>query len=443
MADIVPLLSLRYDIDRLSGTLERVIAPPYDVISSEQRAELAARHPHNVVRLELPDGDETTKYQRAGELLRQWCDEGVLVRDRSPAFYRYEQTFTDPGRRGGPTFRRRGFFGLVRLVPFSDGVVLPHERTLSGPKQERLKLLRATSADVSPGFMLYRDPQRELDSALENAEPICAFTTPDGVSHSLAVVERPENIRRVVEASRLRTLLIADGHHRYETALEYAREVSAAHPGTSDRAEHLFFLTYLVNGDDAGLVVFPTHRHVHSLSSFSFDTLLTRAADTFVVGAVPAGADEDVLLNALSRAAGRGPSVLAVVGDGRAALLTLRGDIDLSAHPTLATQPAVLRRTDVTMLHAGILERILGVTPEAQAAKTNVWYRQDVGASIAELRAGKGDVLFLMNPTTVAQVRDVAESGDVMPQKSTFFYPKVPTGLLLHTLDPSRMTWGG
>jgi uncharacterized protein (DUF1015 family) len=442
MADIAPLFALRYDIARLSGTLEHVVAPPYDVISPAQRAELAARHPHNVVRLELPDGDEATKYLRAGELLRQWCDEGVLVRDRAPAFYRYEQTFSDPGRRGGPTFTRRGFFGLVRLVPFSAGVVLPHERTLSGPKQERLKLLRATAADVSPGFMLYRDPQREVDSLLETAEPICAFTTPDGVSHSLAAVEGLETIRRVVDGIRPRTLLIADGHHRYETALQYAREVAAACPVASDRAEHLFFLTYLVNGDDPGLVVFPTHRHVHSLASFSFDRMLARAADAFVVSSLPTGAEADVLLAALSRAAGRGPSVVAAAGDGRAALLTLRGDIDLSAHPTLAAQPAVLRRTDVTMLHAGILEQILGITPEAQAAKTNVWYRQDVGAALGELRAGKGDVLFAMNPTTVAQVRDVAESGEVMPQKSTFFYPKVPTGLLLHTLDPSRMTWG-
>ncbi len=443
MADIAPIFSLRYDMTRLAGRLGDVVAPPYDVISPEQRAELEARHPLNVVRLELPEGDEATKYGRAGDLLRQWCAEGVLVRDPSAAFYRYEQSFSDPGRGRGPRFKRRGFFGLVRLEPFAARVVLPHERTLSGPKEERLKLLRATAADVSPGFMLYRDPQREVDEALEGAEPICEFDTPDGVGHSFARVDRPEVLRRIVDRVRLRTLLIADGHHRYETALQYAREVSAAHPGASHRAEHLYFLTFLVNGDDPGLVVFPTHRHVHSLSSFSFDRMLALAADAFVVRSLPTGAEADALQVATSRAGAHGPSVVAAAGDGRAAVLTLRGDIDLSAHPTLSTQPAVLRRTDVTMLHAGILEHILGISLAAQAAKTNVWYRQDVSACLGELRAGKGDVLFVMNPTTVAQVRDVAESGEVMPQKSTFFYPKVPTGLLFHTLDPSRMTWGG
>jgi uncharacterized protein (DUF1015 family) len=443
MADIAPLFSLRYDIARLPGGLGEIVAPPYDVISPAQRSELAARHPQNVVRLELPEGDEATKYEQAGELFRQWCAAGVLVRDKVAAFYRYDQTFAGPGRPGGPVFKRRGFFGLVRLVPFSAGVVLPHERTLSGPKEERLKLLRATAADVSPGFMLYRDPQHDVDGALENAEPICEFLTPDGVGHSLAKVSRPDVLARVVEELRMRTLLIADGHHRYETALQYAREVSAAHPGTTDLAEHRFFLTYLVNGDDPGLVVFPTHRHVHSVPSFSFDRMIALAADSFVVSPLPPAAEAEVLLTALARAAGRGPSVVAASGDGRSSLLTLRGDIDLSAHPTLAAQPAVLRRTDVTMLHAGVLEHILGITQAAQAAKTNVWYRQDVAVALAELRSGKGHVLFLMNPTTVAQVRDVAESGEVMPQKSTFFYPKVPTGLLLHTLDPSRMTWGG
>ena len=284
-------------------------------------------------------------------------------------------------------------------------------------------------ADISPGFMLYRDPQHEIASALDVAEPICEFTTPDGVGHALASVGRSGVLKRIVEGIGSRTLLIADGHHCYETALDYAREVSAAHPGAPDRAEHRFFLTYLLNGDDPGLVVLPTHRHIHSLPSFSFDRMLALASEDFVVSALPSRAEAEALLAVLARAARRGPSVVAAAVDGRAALLTLRGDIDLSAHPTLAAQPAAPRRTDVTMLHAGILERILEITPAAQAAKTNVWCRQDVGGALDELRAGKGDVLFVMNPTTVAQVRDVAESGEVMPQKSTFFYPKVPAGL--------------
>jgi uncharacterized protein (DUF1015 family) len=442
MADIAPLLALRYDIAQLAEGLARVIAPPYDVITPEQRADLASRDPRNVVRIELPEGDASTKYALAAQQFRDWCAKGVLVRDRTPAFFRYDQTFASPSAPQGPRFTRRGFFGLVRLQPFAAQVVLPHERTLAGPKQERLQLLRATEADVSPGFMLYRDPQREVDNVLDSAEVVCEFATSDGVDHRLARVDNPEALEAIVHAMRPRKLLIADGHHRYETALHYAEEVSAAHPESSQRAEHLFFMTYLVNGDDPGLVVFPTHRHVHSLTSFSYDRMLAVAGDTFVVRALPSQAPADALLRELAHAASRGPSVVAAAGDGRSALLTLRGDIDLSAHPTLKLQPAVLRRTDVAVLHSGILEQILGIDKAAQAAKTNVWYAQDAGAALGELRAGKGNVLFAMNPTTVAQVRDVAESGEVMPQKSTFFYPKVPTGLVFHTLDPKRSIWG-
>ena len=198
-------------------------------------------------------------------------------------------------------------------------------------------------------------------------------------------------------------------------------------------------MTFLANGDDPDLVVFPTHRHVHSLPSFSFDDLLERARETFEEIIRFRWAPEPTSCRRLLREARtRGPSVVAAGANGRAILLTLRADADLAAHPTLGRQPAVLRRTDVAVLHAAILEHLLGITPEAQAAKTNLWYPQDARAALGELRAGRGDVLFLMNATPVAQVREVAEAGEVMPQKSTFFYPKVPTGVAVHTLDPAR-----
>jgi uncharacterized protein (DUF1015 family) len=319
--------------------------------------------------------------------------------------------------------------------------VLPHERTLSGPKEDRLKLFRATQANLSPGFMLYRDARGELAPALAEAEPIAETRTADGVEHALAKIRRPDAVRAIVEGIARSTLLIADGHHRYETAVRHSEEVSAANPGAGPRAEHRFFMTFLVNGDDPDLVVFPTHRHVHSLASFSFDAMLRDARALFEVLDLSRGTDAPVILAALAQAASRGPSLAAASPDGRVAILTLRaegGDELLEAHPTLGRQPAVLRRTDVTLLHTGILEPVLGITPAAQAAKTNLWYPQNAAAALAELRSGKGDVLFLMNATPVAQVRTVAEAGEVMPQKSTFFYPKVPTGLAIHTLDPTR-----
>jgi uncharacterized protein (DUF1015 family) len=259
------------------------------------------------------------------------------------------------------------------------------------------------------------------------------------VRHSVAKVSAPSAVRAIVAGIARSTLLIADGHHRYETALRYAEETSAANPQAPARAEHRFFMTFLANGDAPSLVVFPTHRHVHSLSGFSFDDLLRKAREgVFAVTELARGASAEVVLGALGQR-GKTTKLAALAPDGRAAILELRADADLDRHPTLGAQAPVLRSTDVVILHTGILQPILGITPEAQAAKTNLWYPQDAAAALADLRAGKGDVLFLMNPTPTAQVRDVAEAGHVMPQKSTFFYPKVPTGLAIHTLDPARI----
>jgi uncharacterized protein (DUF1015 family) len=442
MAEVAPLSPLHYDSTRLAGSkssLANVVAPPYDVISTEERAALAARDPHNVVRLILPEGEGDAKYANAAALLSRWREERVLVRDEEPGFYRYDQTFLPPGSpAGAPTITRRGFLALVRVVPFSERVVLPHERTLSGPKEDRLRLFRATRTNLSPGFMLYRDAAGVLDAPLREATELGRFSTADGITHVLSKVTGREALRAIVGGIARSTLLIADGHHRYETALRYSQEVTEGRPDALPRGEHRYFMTFLVNGDDPHLVVFPTHRHVHSLPSFSFDAMLAGVGAWFDVEGLERGVDAASAAVALKRAASRGPSVVAAGADGRAAVLTLRSGLDLSSHPTLGSKSAALRKTDVAVLHSGILEQVLGITPEAQAAKTNLWYPQDAVASLEAVRAGRGQVLFLMNATPVAQVRDVAEANEVMPQKSTFFYPKVLTGLAIHTLDPTR-----
>jgi uncharacterized protein (DUF1015 family) len=440
VAQIAPLTPLRYDIARLAGGLSRVVAPPYDVISPTERDALAAGDPHNIVRLILPEGTGDEKYAKAAAIMSEWQREGVLVRDSQPAFYRYDQTFTPPGG-DGPRLTRRGFLALVRLSPFSERVVLPHERTLSGPKEDRLKLFRATRTNLSPGFMLYSDPNGELDAPLELGRVIADFSTADGIEHVLAKVQEPDAVRAIADGISRSTLLIADGHHRYETALRYSQEVASGQGrsgAVAAHAEHLYFMAFLANGDDPNLVVFPTHRHVHSLRAFSFDDLLSRASEYFRIEELARAMDARSLLDAVQRAGHVGPTVAAAVPDGRAALLTLRADVNVAGHPTLGAKSAALRSTDVAILHSGLLEHVLGITPEAQAAKTNLWYPQDARAALDDLRAGKGQVLFLMNATPVAQVRHVAESGDVMPQKSTFFYPKILTGLAVHTLDPTR-----
>jgi len=433
MAEIAPLKPLRYDLSRFAGGLADVVAPPYDVISPEERAELASRDPYNVVKLILPEGEGDAKYETAANLLAKWRSEGVLVRDDEPAFYRYEQEFTPPN--GGARRTRRGFLGLVKLQPFSARVVLPHERTLSGPKEDRLKLFRATRTNLSPGFMLYRDPDKTLDAAIDNASPITEFSTPDGIVHRLAKISDPESVAAIVEGVAKSQLLIADGHHRYETALRYSEEVTSA---GIVRPEHHYFMVFFANGDDPNLLVFPTHRHVHDLPRFDFAAMCEGAKALFDVTQLPGGASADVLLDALAKSGAERPSLVACSGDGKAALLALKPNADLAGHAVLGSRPESLRRTDVALLHMGVLEPVLGVTPEMQAAKTNIWYPQDAAGSLRELRSGKGQVLFLMNATPVADVRRVAEAGEVMPQKSTFFHPKVLTGLCIHTLEPTR-----
>lgn len=431
MAEIAPLTPLRYDLARFPGGLDPLVAPPYDVIDAAQRAELAARHPNNVVKLILPEGEGDAKYENARQLYTKWREEGVLVRDDEPAFYRYDQTFTPPG--GGKERRRRGFLGLVKLVGLDQKIVLPHERTLSGPKEDRLKLFRATKTNFSPGFLLYRDPARVLDAALETAKMLTELATPDGVKHAVAKITDPDAMRAIVRGIADSSLLIADGHHRYETALRYASEAPAS---TVPRPEHAYFLEFFANGDDPDLMVFPTHRHVHSLPRFDFAETKAGAATLFDVTDLPPGASADVYTDALAKA--ERPALVLCAGDARAALLVLREGADLAGHPVLGSKVPELRRTDVALLHMGILEPVLGITPEMQAAKSNIWYAQDAAAALKELRGGKGQALFLMNGTPVAQVREVAEAGEVMPQKSTFFYPKVLTGLCIHTLEPER-----
>lgn len=436
MAEIAPLTPLRYDLSRFA--LEKVTAPPYDVISAEEREALAERDPENVVRLILPEGEGDTKYGNAAKTLASMRERGVLVRDEVPGYYRYDQTFT-AAVAGGEARRitRKGFLAAVKLSPFSERVVLPHERTLSGPKEDRLKLFRATRTNLSPGFMLYRDPALSLDGPLGLARPIAEMITPDGVVHRLSKVVDPEALRAITAKIAESALLIADGHHRYETAVRYAGEVSEAHPGAPARAEHRYFMVFLSNGDDPGLVVFPTHRHVHSLPSFSFDDLLAGARPLFDVTMLGTK-DTREMLRDLDRAGKAGPAFVACAKDGRAALLCLRSDANLAAHPALAGLVPALQRTDIAVLHGAILESLCGITKEAQAAKTNLYYPQDAEKAFTDLLGGKGDVLFLMNPTPPSVVREVAEAGEVMPQKSTFFFPKVLTGLTIHTLDPAR-----
>jgi uncharacterized protein (DUF1015 family) len=427
MAEIAAFRGILY-----SHPNAKVLAPPYDVISPAERAELAALDPHNCVRLILPEGEGDEKYARAAQELREWLGTGVMVRDERPALYRYHQTFTAEGR----TATRTGFICRIRLHKFAEGVVLPHERTLAGPKADRLKLKRATRAHLSQVFGLYSDPTRASDepfAGVVESEPLLDATTTDGVRQQLWRLTDAAMQQKVASLLKDKKIYIADGHHRYETMLAL-REELRAESGGNPRSAIEYGTIFLANMDDPGLLVFPTHRVVHGLPSFDRAAVLERAREFFTVEETAVG-DAPSLRARLAENGKKAPSFAMVTGD-RIAFLTLRRDVDLERVPSLRG-PAVLRTLDVTLLHALMIEEILGIDREAQAAQTNLRYVKDTGHALTEAR--NAQAVFVMNPTKVHEVKAVADAGEVMPQKSTFFYPKLASGLVINPLDPAEL----
>jgi uncharacterized protein (DUF1015 family) len=426
MAEIAAFRGILYA--QKAGPAANLLAPPYDVISSAERAQLAALDPHNCVRLILPEGEGDEKYAHAAQDLRAWLAEGTLQRDPQPALYRYHQTFTAEGR----TATRTGFICRIRLHRFGEGVVLPHERTLAGPKADRLKLKRACRAHLSQVFGLYSDPARASDepfAELVQGEPVLDGTTSDGVSQQLWRLTDAALQAQVAALLADKKVYIADGHHRYETMLALREELRAESGGDAQSSVE-FGTIFLANMDDPGLLVFPTHRVVHGLPSFDRAAIVEQARAFFII-------EEEAVTDAAAlRARLAGTNRFAMVTGDRVAYLTLRRDVDLERVPSLRG-PAVLRTLDVTLLHALVIEHILGIDRDAQAAQTNLRYVKDTGLALTEAKSAQA--VFVMNPTKVHEVKAVADAGEVMPQKSTFFYPKLASGLVINPLDPAEL----
>ncbi|HEY7375929.1 MAG TPA: DUF1015 domain-containing protein [Polyangia bacterium] len=427
MADISPFAGLRYATERV-GDLATVLCPPYDVIGEDERRELEARHPDNVVRLELPRGADDARYTTAARLLGSWTAEGILRPDAREAFYLYEQQFGY----GGQRYTRRGFFAAVRLEPFERRVVLPHEKTLSAPKEDRRRLLQATRTQISPVFGLYRDAagaaRAIIDEAAEAAAAVDA-TTADGVRHRLWPMTSAVALDglRVLLADR--QILIADGHHRYETMLGLAPELRpldvAAGAAASDYA-----MMFLARAEDPGLLVLPTHRLVKDLTDFSFDGLLAAAAPAFDITQGDETTAEAIEARLTSDGASRVVFAVRAPGRKQTFWFALKPILDLSA-----LGPPALRNLDVTVLHGVILGPLLRIDAEALAKQSFLTYTHDTAEALGRVERGDVQAAFFMNPTKVEQVLAACEAGFVLPQKSTYFLPKLATGLVMYRLD--------
>ena len=414
MADVQPLRALHYDLAS-AGALADVVAPPYDVIDARQRAELVARSPYNVVEIDLPTGREP--YEHAAQLYGEWQRSGVLVRDAEPALWPLEQRYRGPD---GALRTRRGFFARVRVEEYGAGRIRPHERTHPGPKEDRLRLTRATRANLSPIFSLYSDPAASAWCARAGAAagtPWGEVTDDDGTVHRLWRCGDPAAIEAVQATLADAELLIADGHHRYETARVYAEEVGG-------EGDHRYVLMCLVALEDPGLTIFPTHRLVGGLDGALRAALAKAIERDFVVTAVARGQ--------LAPAAGLGPLELGYVDAQSTLHLKLRDQAIADA--ALAELPPAYRRLDTGVLEALLLKDALGLTDEDISHLHGFGYARDSAQALALVDAGEYDAAFLLRPTPVEAVREVAAAGVNMPPKSTYFFPKVLTGLVINPL---------
>ncbi|MCC6859113.1 MAG: DUF1015 domain-containing protein [Bryobacterales bacterium] len=410
MAAIYPFQAYRYSPG--AGRLDDLVTQPYDKITPAMRTRYLAASPYNLVRIILgesrPDDHSADNvYTRAAAYLEQWIRSGILARDPRPALFAYSQEFEDPDT--GERLLRQGFIAAGALEDYSAGVVHRHEHTLSGPKQDRLELLRHTRAHFGQIFMLYPDPEGAVDRILDGAapcEPPAQVQDEYGAIHRLRRIDDPAAVRRVQDLMADKKLLIADGHHRYETALAFHRE-NPSLPG-ADRAMMTF-----VNMHSPGLRILATHRVVGGLPDFDLASFLQHAAGLFRVRPV----DSPEELQQAWAGASPDQSLLGVAAAGRLYCL----------------EPARSHgRLDVTVLHEDLIQGVLGISPEAVREQRNLRYVRGMQAALLEVAAGAAQLAFLLRPVTVEQVARIAFSGGVMPQKSTDFYPKLLSGLTMY-----------
>jgi uncharacterized protein (DUF1015 family) len=441
MADVKPFHGIHYDASRLSD-LSLVMSPPYDVTSEEEQEELHRRHPRNIVRIDAGqymDGDRTglEKYKRAGAWLREWLADGTLVRDPDPSLYYYEQEFTIEGK---GSYVRKGFLGALKLSPFGEGVVFPHERTHSKPKEDRLLLMRATDAQTSPIFGLFSDPGNEVVMSLRagiGEVPDLQYADDLGVKHRVWKISRPEAIRGAVEKMSGKGVFIADGHHRYETALAFRDEMRAKH-GENPAAAYEHVLMFLCNMDDEGIVILPTHRGVHSFPIFQgerFRSLVKESLPVETREGSPMDAAE-----AVEEAGRHGKAIAWCTGGSRFHLVTFP-DLERFCETHLSEYPPQLRSLDVVILQ-GFLFGLLGILPESVTQGKYVKYYKDPNQARRDLATGDIQAAFFVNPVTIREFREVSLSGHVLPPKATFFYPKLGTGLLLFPVGADERVSG-
>src|SRR5712692_779199 len=444
MTQVYPFRAFRYNPAR--AAFDRVLTQPYDKISPAMQEKYYAADPHNLIVVEKGRAypgvtAQDNVYTRAAAAIEDWIRTQVVVQDPAPSFYGYTQEYTAPGTEERRT--RRGFIGAGKLEEYSAGVVFRHEHTLSGPKADRLELLRHTKMHTGQLFMLYSDTEKRIDAILSEAESAAAPATEMhdeyGVVHRLWMIAEPQRVAAIQKAMEDQKLVIADGHHRYETALNYRNERRTQVGKTAPDAPYERVMMTFFNTRSAELTILPGHRvaaHIHDFSWSGVRRYLEPwfAAEAFLFSSEEkkAEAQKKFLGKLVSARKKRGIGVYPAAEPQKRAfyVLTLREGVNLTQ--LLPNVSPLQRELDVVLLHEGILEPALGITPQAVAAETNLTYEREASAALDAVDSGRAQISFLLNPCDVEQVMKIATSGEVMPQKSTDFYPKMLSGITMY-----------
>ncbi len=447
MALVQPFRAYRYN--PAVAPFDRVLTQPYDKITSAMQEKYYAADPRNLIAIEKgrtrnDDTPQNNVYTRAAASLNCWIGEKVVQQDPAPAFYAYSQEYTVPGTAQCRT--RRGFIGVGKLEDYSAGVIFRHEHTLSGPKADRLELLRHTRTHTGQLFMLYSDPQLLVDAILDEVAssqpPVTQLTDEYGVIHRLWLIAEPHRIASIQKALAGQKLVIADGHHRYETSLNFRNECRTRAGKLIPEAPYEFSMMTFINTRCEGLTILPTHRVVAHLRDFSWSAVRRYLEPWFVTEAFPFSGDaqrQEAAGKFLERLAGaktqRAIGVYPAPQTGGHAfyILTLRPEADIAQ--ILPGLSPLQRELDVVLLHQGILEPALGITPHAVASEANLSYEREASAALDAVDRGAAQAAFLLNPVEVDLVTRVATAGEVMPQKSTDFYPKLLSGITMYRIE--------
>ena len=448
MAIVVPFWGVLYTRERI-GDFSKVTAPPYDIISPEQQESYYQSSPYNIIRLILGkqfphDSPSDNRYTRAASVFDRWQEESILKRDENPSFYFYRQEFSISGKQ---RVTRDGFIGLVRLEDKESGVVIPHEKTLDKPKEDRLQLMKACQANFSSIFSLYSDPENTINKLFKkvvNRPPLIEVIDEDTTLHQLWRISQMDVIKKISQWLRDKPLFIADGHHRYETALNYRNIELKRHPHSTGKESYNYVMMYLTSMEGEGLVILPYHRVIHNLEGFNFSSFEKKLEDYFEVKPFYFNNENETQVwDEFNRKLENSTQVLpafGMYGSGQTCyhMLILKEEVFLSLSDS-EEGSAALKKLGVNIIESFIFRKVLGITSEALQQEQNMTYVHDSLEGLDLIRTKGYQLAFFLTPTEPSEIRDIASRGETMPQKSTFFYPKLLSGLVINKIVPGEL----